>query len=96
MKNIDQITITMMPPPPKTKIILDKEDINKFTEIISNHSYKPIMPIFGKGWDIKIDIVGQPDFTIIFGGNNMKLNGTWYSTDEGLREDIRKLFETLK
>jgi hypothetical protein len=26
----------------------------------------------------------------------MKLNGTWYSTDEGLREDIRKLFETLK
>jgi ABC-type antimicrobial peptide transport system permease subunit len=96
LENIDQITITMLPVPPKTKMLLSKEDIEKFTDIIYDYSYQPVMPNTGKGWGIKIDIAGSPDYTIIFTGDLMECNGTWYSTEESIQEDIRKLFESLK
>jgi hypothetical protein len=94
--NIVRITITMLPSPPEVKTIQNKDDIKKFTDILDKYTYKPALPSTRKGWDIKIDIVGSPEYTIVFSGNYMECNGTRYSIDKALKEDIRQLFQTLK
>lgn len=64
--SIDKITITVMPSPPKAKIIDNKDDINKIVDYINSIGIKNKEQGTYKGYEVSINIQGKENYDISF------------------------------
>lgn len=93
--NIKTITIGVMPSPPKEKIIDNKDDINKIVKYLNSLKIKEKKQELYKGWEIKIDIVGEENYNISFIGEYITVNGTEYEINKDEKEKLRSLYNSL-
>lgn len=93
--NIKTITVGVMPFPPKEKIIDNKDDINKIVKYLNSLKIKEKKQELYKGWEIKIDIVGEENYNISFIGGYITVNGTEYEINKDEKEKLRSLYNSL-
>jgi hypothetical protein len=93
--DINSMTITALPSPPKVKLIDKKYDIEKVILFINSIDKKVIMFNGSKGWEFNIQIKGKKEHTIMFVGDRMKIDGIWYKINTDEIKKLRELYNNI-
>lgn len=93
--NIKEVTIRVMPSPPKEKLINNTEDIKKIVDYINSIKVKNKKQEVYKGWEVSIILKSDKEYSIYFTGNNINIDGIQYSVDSQTIENIKKLYNDL-
>lgn len=93
--NIDNITITVMPSPPKVKIIDNKGDISKIVDYINSIDIKDKEQGTYKGYEVSINLKGKENYDISFAKESIYLNGVLYKVDKDVINEIKDIYNNL-
>ncbi|MBS5939737.1 M56 family metallopeptidase [Clostridium sp.] len=93
--SIDNITITVMPSPPKAKIIDNKDDINKIVDYINSIEIKDKEQGTYKGYEVSINIQGKENYDISFAKESIYLNNVVYKVDKDVINEIKDIYNDL-
>lgn len=92
------VKFTMMPSPPKQKIITSAHDIQtilEFIETIKKDAVTNSNNDDTNGWEVKIDFTGEKEQTVSFLGNQMNYNGQIYLINESIISQLQTLYDSL-
>lgn len=93
---INNITITVMPSPPKAKVIDNKDDISKIVDYINSIEIKDKEQGTYKGWEVNINLKGKENYDISFVEGSIYLNGIVYKVDNNVIKEIKELYNKLE
>lgn len=93
--NIKEVTISVMPSPPKEKVIDNTEDIKKIVDYINSIKVKNKKQEVYKGWEVSVILKSDKEYSIYFTGNNINIDGIQYTVDSKTIENIKKLYNDL-
>lgn len=93
--NIKEVTIRVMPSPPKEKVIDNTEDIKKIVDYINSIKVKNKKQEVYKGWEVSVILKSDKEYSIYFTGNNINIDGIQYTVDSKTIENIKKLYNDL-
>lgn len=93
--NIKEVTIRVMPSPPKEKLINKTEDVKKIVDYINSIKVKNKKQEVYKGWEVSIILKSDKEYNIYFTGNNINIDGIQYTVDNKTIENIKKLYSDL-
>lgn len=91
------VKFTMMPAPPKQKVITSAHDIQTILEFIETTEKDVVTDSDNdkNGWTVKIDFMGEKEQTVSFLGNKMNYNGQIYLIDESIISQLQTLYDSL-
>lgn len=92
---INNITITVMPSPPKAKVIDNKDDISKIVDYINSIEIKDKEQGTYKGWEVNINLKGKENYDISFVEGCIYLNGIVYKVDKDVINEIKDIYNNL-
>lgn len=93
--DINSMTITALPSPPKVKSIDKEHDIEKVILFINSIDKKVIMFNGSKGWEFYIRTKGKREHSIYLTGDMMKIDRVWYEIDADEIKKIREIYNGL-
>lgn len=94
-KSIDELSITVLPSPPKVKNVTSKDDVEKFVLFFNSIKTKRILLETAKGWQIKVQTKGSQKHTIYFIGEKLYFDGNWYSISSNQLNEMNKLYQSF-
>ena len=94
--DVDSITITALPSPPKVKIIDKKVDVEKIVLFINSISKEKIkLKENINGWVFLIKTKGKEEHSISFIGSMVNIDNAWYKIDTNETKKLRELYNKL-
>lgn len=94
--DIDSMTITALPSPPRVKTIDKKVDIEKVVSFINSISKEKIkLKEDIKGWVFSINTKGKKEHSISFTGNMIHIDNDWYKIDTSEIQKLEELYNKL-
>jgi hypothetical protein len=95
--DIDSMTITALPSPPKVKTINKKVDIEKVVSYINSISKEKIeLKEDVNGWVFLIKTKGKEEHSISFIDNMVHIDNDWYKIDTNETKKLRELYNKLQ
>lgn len=92
---VKEVTIRVMPSPPKEKVIDNTEDIKKIVDYINSIKVKDKKQGIYNGWEVSIILKGNKEYNIYFVGNIINIDGIQYTVDNKTMENIKKIYNDL-
>ncbi|MFL0268057.1 hypothetical protein [Candidatus Clostridium radicumherbarum] len=77
------------------KEITRKEDIQKVVGFLNSIKYRKIMQENDNGFGLVVIIKGEKDYTVVFKGNVVNVNGTNYRTNLPNNEKAHQIYKDL-
>ena len=94
--DVDSITITALPSPPKVKTIDKKVDVEKIVSFINSISKEKIkLKENINGWVFLIKTKGKEEHSISFIGSMVHIDNDWYKIDSNETKKLRELYNKL-
>lgn len=96
INDIDILTISALPSPPKIKKVDRKSDIKQVISFINSISKKQIkLEEDINGWEFIINTKGKKLHSISFIGNMINIDKIWYEVDANEIKKMREMYNEL-
>ena len=92
---ISEVTIKVMPSPPRGKNVYNKEDVNKIVDYINSIKVKGEKQKVYKGWEVNIKLTGDENYDISFIDNYININGIQYTASNKEIDKIKILYDSM-
>lgn len=77
------------------KEITNQSDVNKVLNKLKSLNYKDIKQTPVNGFDLIVQYRGDKDYTFVFSGDRVNINGKYYGITTKEDENIRELYDFL-
>ena len=93
--DITSIQFINLGQPTYIKKVTDLENMTKIIDKLKKIKLNEKLDETYKGWVFSLTLIGENKQTILFLGDKININSSWYSVDEAVVDDIEKLYKDV-